>query len=123
MLTSQANANLFRPGDVVLLSEGGNTDRATIASVSSTSPTITFGAPLANTYTAAGAIRVADLVPGQRTFRLDDVANVEAGSTLELTDGTNTEAGVVQTANTLTRGVTLTTGLTNTFAMAAGIRR
>ena len=119
VLTSQPNANLFRPGDVVLLSEGGNTDRATIASVSSTSPTITFGAPLANTYTAAGTIRIADLIPGQRTFRLDNAANVEVGSTLELTDGTNTEAGVVQAVNTLTGGVTLTTGLANTFGMDA----
>jgi len=119
VLTTQANANLFRPGDVVLLSEGGNTDRATIASVSSTSPTITFSAPLANNYTGAGNIRIADLTPGQRTFRLDNVANVEAGSTLELTDGTNTEAGVVQTMNPLTLGVTLTTGLANTFGMDA----
>jgi phage tail sheath protein FI len=117
VLTTQPNANLFRPGDVVLLSEGANTDRATIASVSSTSPTMTFSAPLANTYTAAGNIRIADLIPGQRTLRLDNAANVEVGSTLELTDGTNTEAGVVQAVNALTGGVTLTTGLANTFSM------
>jgi phage tail sheath protein FI len=119
VLTTQANANLFRPGDVVLLSEGATSERATIASVSSTTPTITLVAPLANTYTAAGSIRIADLIPGQRTLRLDNIANIEVGSTLELTDGTNTEVAVVQAVNPLTNSVTLATGLANTFGMDA----
>ena len=58
--------------------------------------------------------------PANGALRLDNVANVEVGSTLELSDGTNTEAAVVQTVNTLTSGVTLSTGLANTFGMDAG---
>jgi phage tail sheath protein FI len=116
-LTTQADADRFRPGDIVLLSEGGNSDRPTVVGVSATSPTLTFGAPLSNTYTAAGSIRTADLALGQTTLRLDDVTGIEAGSTLELTDGTTAASGVIKAVNPTIRQVTLATGLATAYPM------
>jgi phage tail sheath protein FI len=119
VLTTQAGANLFRPEDIVVLTEGPNTERATIANVSSTTPVVTFTAPLANVYTAAGNMRIADLAPGQTAFRVDNLTGIEAGSNVEVTDGTNTDGGVVASVNALVQRVTLTTGLTNAFPMGA----
>jgi phage tail sheath protein FI len=116
---TQADADRFSPGDIVLLSEGATNERATVAGVSATTPTVTLTAPLANPYTAAGTMRIADLAPGQRTFRLDDVMGIEAGSALQVTDGTTPEVGVVQSVNSTVRLVTLTNGLTTPYPMAA----
>jgi phage tail sheath protein FI len=118
-LTTLPNAALFRPGDIVLLSEGGSNDRATVVAVSATSPTVTFDAPLSNSYTAAGTMRIADLALGQTTLRLDDITGIEAGSALALTDGTTPSGGVVKTINPAIRQLTLAAGLTTAYPMGA----
>jgi phage tail sheath protein FI len=116
---TQADADRFRPGDIVQLTEGAATERATIATVSATAPNATVTTPLANAYTAAGSVRIADLAPGQRTFRLDDVTGIEAGSFLELDDATNTDGGVVQAVNGSVGLITLAAGLATGYAMGA----
>ena len=116
---TQADADRFSPGDVVVLTEGATTERATVASVSATTPSATLAAPLANAYTAAATMRIADLAAGQRTLRLDDVTGIEAGSFLAITDGTNDDGGVVQSVTSDVGLVTLATGLTNAYPMAA----
>lgn len=115
-----ANANdagRFRPGDVVFLSEAPNSDRATVDRVSGT--TITFRENLTHNYTAAGTMRIADLNPGQRRIRLADVAGVEAGSYVQIANGTNTEGQVVQSVERANNSIILARGLANLFPMGA----
>lgn len=113
-----ADAAKFKPGDVVFLSEGANNDRATIASISGT--TIKFTANLNNIYTAAGNIRIADLLPGQTTIRLDDLTGIERGSYVQVSQGATKDGGVINAIDRLNNLVTLATGLTKTYTMAAG---
>jgi Bacteriophage tail sheath protein len=115
-LAAAADAARFRPGDVVLLEEGANSERATVASVSGA--TLAFQANLANAYTG-GTVRIADLAPGQKTIRLDATAGIEPGTSLRLTQGSTNETGVVQSVEATNGFVTLTAGLANTYTMAA----
>jgi uncharacterized protein len=117
-VTLATDAATFRPGDVVFLQQGTTSERATIASISDT--TITFQANLTNTYTTDGTIRLADLIPGQRTIRLAGTTGIEPGTSMSITQGATTEAGVVQAVERANNFITLTQGLTNTYTMAAG---
>jgi phage tail sheath protein FI len=113
-----ADANKFVPGDVVLLSEGGNSDRVTVANVSGT--TINLQDSLTNTYTAAGKMRIADLNPGQRRIRVIKLDALETGSYVALADGVKTDEQVVQSIQRLGTGgvIVLARGLTKVFGMA-----
>jgi Baseplate J-like protein len=94
ILASAADAPKFQAGDIVQLRQDPKNDRATIASVSGT--TITFTANLANTYTSGATIRIADLIPGQNTIRLNSTAGIDPNATLRITQGTTTELVIVQ---------------------------
>ena len=118
VLPAPANAQQFRIGDIVLLEEGGNSDRATIAAIDEANAEVTFGANLGNTYTAAGTMSLADLEVGQRTLRVDDATNIHAGSYLEISEGATTETRVVESVNRATNIVTLVDGLANAFSVA-----
>lgn len=111
------DAARFRPGDIVFLSEGANNDRVTVDRVSGVE--ITFRENLTNIYTAAGTLRIADLNPGQRRIRLADTTGIEAGSYINITDGTNTEGQVVQSVERANKSIILSRGLTNLYSMAA----
>ncbi len=114
-ITPATDANQFNPGDTVLLEQGTNSDRATVASKSG--GTITFSSGLTNTYTG-GTIQLANLIPGQQRIRVDSVTGIETGSYVSVTQGGTTEQGVVRTVDAVNSSITLTNGLVNQYTMA-----
>lgn len=110
------NGSNFRPGDIVLVGDNTNSERATIANASNT--TITFQANLTRTY-ASGSIRIADLIPGQRTIRIASTNGIEPGTYISITQGTKTESGVVQSVERTNNFITLTRELTQSYTMAS----
>ncbi len=114
---SVADAAKFNPGDTVLLEQGANTDRATVASISGTNINLTTN--LTHTYNG-GDIRIADLAPGQKRLRLDAVAGIEPGTYLSIAQGVTTETGVVKAVDSMNSSVTLSSGLTNLYTMKGG---
>ncbi len=114
---STTDAASFNPGDVVYLEDGAHSDRATVASISGT--TISLTANLANTY-ASGDIRTADLSPGQQRVRVDSVTGMQVGTYVSITQGTTTEQGVVRSVDTNNSAITLTNGLANTYTQKSG---
>ncbi|HUS09309.1 MAG TPA: phage tail sheath subtilisin-like domain-containing protein, partial [Pyrinomonadaceae bacterium] len=114
-VTAAADAANFRPGDIVLLSQGTTNERATIASVSGV--TIRFRANLSNTYTG-GDIRIANLEPGQTTIRLADTTGIEPGSYVRIEQGGTNETRVVQAIERPNNRITLSQ-LTNPYTMGA----
>jgi uncharacterized protein len=117
VVPATTDADRFRPGDAVLLAEGATSEQATIATISGT--TLTLAASLANTYTAAGTMRIADLGPGQTRVRVDQTTGVEPGSNIVITQGPATENAAVQAVDPTNRFITLSAGLANAFTMAA----
>jgi phage tail sheath protein FI len=117
VVPATTDADRFRPGDAVLLVEGATSEQATIATISGT--TLTLAASLANTYTAAGTMRIADLGLGQTRVRVDQTAGVEPGSNVVITQGPTTESAVVQAVDPTNRFITLSAGLANAFTMDA----
>lgn len=115
-VTSASAAANFRPGDVVFLEQNTVNERATIDSISGT--TITFRTNLTNTYTG-GTVRVANLIPGQRTIRLAVTTGIEPGSYVSIAQSTTSETGVVQSVERANNFVTLMQGLANTYTMAS----
>ncbi|MCZ6654240.1 MAG: hypothetical protein O7D91_14585, partial [Planctomycetota bacterium] len=115
VLPNAAAAANFRAGDVVTLEEGGATDTVTIVSIADA--TVRFGQNLDSPYTNAGTMRIADLAAGRTGFRVDDVSNIHPGSTVEITNTTDTETHVVAAVNSDLATITLETGLGATFGM------
>ena len=114
-----ADAGKFLPGDTVLLFEGTNSDRVTVANVSGT--TINLQESLTNTYTPnVVKLRIADLNPGQRRIRLNKLDALEPGSYIKLDNTVKTDEQVVQSIQKIGAGgvVVLARGLTNPFGMA-----
>jgi phage tail sheath protein FI len=124
-VTPATDAANFLPGDVVSINQAANSDTATVSSVSGA--VINFQAPLANTYTG-GTLRIADISAGQKKIRVADASHIEPGSYITISDGTNTETGVVRVVTSVTNAspvpnlnlLTLTGGLTNSFKMGSG---
>jgi uncharacterized protein len=104
----------FRPGDVVVVSEGATSEQATVESVGEL--VINFRQNLANVYTAAGAVNLGPLKSQQRRIRVDNVANIEPGSYVEIRDGANNEKHVVDIVNKSNGWIMLRKGLANDYA-------
>jgi Bacteriophage tail sheath protein len=116
-LDNAADAADFRPLDEVLITEGANSERATIASISGV--TVTFQSVLTRSYGANATMRVADLALSQRRIRLTDSTGVEQGSYVNISDGTNDQDGVVESVERASHAITLKEGLTQSFGMDA----
>jgi Bacteriophage tail sheath protein len=117
VLQNAADSANFKPGDTVLLNEAAKNDRAVIAGIAGAN--LTLDASLANTYTSAGTMRIADLEPNQTRIRLDTVNKIEPGTYVKITQGGTTENAVVQAVEGVNGFITLTSPLTQTFTMAA----
>lgn len=123
--TQATDAVNFLPGDAVIINQGANTDNATVSSVSGA--VINFQAALTNTYNG-GTIRIADVAAGTKKIRVADASKIEPGSYVTISDGTNTETGVVRVVTSVTNAspvpnlnvLTLTDGLQNTFKLGGG---
>ena len=110
-VTDEVGANNFQPGDIINIE--GTPEQKKIADIRGTE--IFLDSNLSGNYNA-GTVRIADLLSGQKTFRVMDVDNLGPGSIIEITQHDKAEDGIVSQV----RGdfITLTTGLINTFAMA-----
>jgi len=118
-VTLAVDAAKFAPGDTVAINQGVNNDSATVANVSGA--TINFQTALTNTYTG-GTIRIADVPAGTTKIRVDDASKIEPGSYVIISDGTNTEAGVVRVVTQVQslNLLTLTNGLANSYKLGGG---
>jgi uncharacterized protein len=120
---AEADAQRFRVGDQVVVDDGNNIERGTIAQISGT--TLALEAPLANAYAANTPLRIADLDLGQRRFRVADTSGVETGSAVSISDGNNTDEAVVDAVEpdplpgSATGFIELDRGLANPYSMDA----
>ena len=116
-LANVADAAKFLPGDIVVLTELAKKERAEIASIAAA--VIKFKANLANTF-GGGTLRIADLEPGQTKIRVDNIAGIEPGSYLSITQAAVSEVGVVQAVVAPTKNLILSQPLGNTYTLATG---
>jgi uncharacterized protein len=118
-VTLAADAANFLPGDTVAINQGANNDSATVASVSGAQ--INFQAALTNSYNG-GTLRIADVTAGQQKIRVVDASKIEPGSYVIVSDGTNTDAGVVRVVTKVQNlnVLTLTNGLANSYKLGSG---
>jgi phage tail sheath protein FI len=112
----------FRPNDSLLLTNGAATATAVVERVvaDAAGDTIRLTAPIQGTDDFSGGdARIADLLPGQRQFRLVAAvplaASIPAGSQVSITRGGTSEVHVVASAGGDV--ITVEDDLANTFAM------
>lgn len=111
-VTNASDAENFKPGDIVTIET--TTERVTIDRIRGADIFLT--STLSGTHTS-GTLRIADLIPTQKTFRVDNGSGLEVGSVVEISDGTNQENKVI--VKLAADFVTLNQGLTNTYTMAS----
>ncbi|MFQ5524978.1 MAG: phage tail sheath subtilisin-like domain-containing protein [Thermoanaerobaculia bacterium] len=109
----------FRPGDVVLIDEGGADATAEIASIDTTTSILTLTANLGAPIAAGQPIRVANLAPGTTSFRVADSTGIEPGSYVAISQGGPAEELVVGAVDVINHVITLESGLANPYTMAA----
>jgi Bacteriophage tail sheath protein len=110
-VTDAADAANFRGGDVITIQ--GSPERVTIDRVRGADIFLT-GTLTANY--GAGEVRIANLIPTQRTCRPVNTTGLEAGSTINIAQGGTDEDAIV--ASVSAGFVTLDAGLSNTYTMA-----
>ncbi|MFS0519552.1 phage tail protein [Nostoc sp. UIC 10607] len=112
-IASAADAGRFRTGDIVAID--GASERIQIAWVEE--DVIIPITPLTDPAGLAGSkIRIADLAPGQTTFRVDNKTGLERGTTIEIIQETKREDAIV--AQLIDDFVILNTALKNSYGMA-----
>jgi uncharacterized protein len=107
----------FRVGDIVFLEQGATNDQAVISRIQA--PNIIFQGTLKGTYTTGGTIRIANLAPPQRTFRVADATGLETGSYIELKQGSKSENLVVESVDKVGFVTVQTSGIQNTYSLNA----
>ena len=82
---------------------------------------IMLQAALNNSYNG-GTMSIANLAAGTTKIRVADASKIESGSYVIISDGTNTEAGVVRVVSQVQNLslLTLTNGLANSYKLGAG---
>ena len=118
-LAAAVDSALFRPGDIVLLTDSGvptHTARVAILDVNGTTVRLVRSLP-PPVFPAGSTIRIADLEPQQDYIRLDTVAGLEPGSEVTFTQDGTTDAAIVRAVDRGRRGISLQQGLTLTFSM------
>lgn len=111
-VTNASDATNFRPGDNVTVQ--GTTERVTISRIRESE--IFLESNLSGSYNS-GNVRIADLIPGQLTFRIQDGSGLEAGSVIQISQGGTNEYKVID--KLVSSFITLSQGLTNTYTMAS----
>lgn len=102
----------FRVGDWITIA--GTAERRQVDHF--TGLTMFLDASLAGGPYIAGTVRIADLIPGQTTFRADNAARLEGGRPLQILQAGQTENLVV--AQATAEFLTLAYGLVNTYPLA-----
>jgi phage tail sheath protein FI len=117
-----ADAAKFKPGDVVILTNGANSERATIASIAkdavANTSTFTMVANLTNDY-GGGTIAIADIAPGQRQIRVDATAGIQPGSYVEIAQGAVKETAVVRLVDQINKVLMFDAPLVNAYPLNA----
>ncbi len=116
-VTAAADAANFAPGNVVVITQGANTEKATIASIAAA--VITFQSKLTNAYNG-GTISLPNLAAGTLQFKVAATTGLQAGTTVLIDNTTLHESGVIANVNPISNMVTLSAGLTNTYSMGSG---
>jgi len=112
-LQNLADAARFRPGDTVGVV--GTAQRAVIDRITGDQ---LFLATALTAVLGAGTVRIADLAPGQTSFRVQNLAGLETGSCISVAQqGGNNEFAIV--ARVQAGFVTLSAGLANAYTMDA----
>jgi len=109
-LTAAADAEAFAPGDTILLEK--TQERGQVLRVSGADVQLMSAPAPAD---AGTFMRIADLEPGQKTFRVQKATGIEAGSAITLTQGTAKESRTVKSV--AGEGITLESGLTKPFKL------
>lgn len=110
-VTQATDAAKFRGGDIITIE--GTGERVRIHHILGAE--IFLDVNLGGIY-AGGVVRIADLIPGQTTFRVDNKTGIGTGSILKISQGIKGEECVVQ--QVADDFVTLSAGLINTYPMA-----
>ncbi len=110
-VTDSADAAKFRAGDFITIE--GTIERVQIDNILGAE--IFLNANLTGSYNA-GIIRTDDLIPGQTTFRVDNMAGLEPGSVIRITQGIKSEERTIQKLND--DFITLSAGLVNKYSMS-----
>lgn len=111
-LASVADGAKFRPGDTVTLQ--GTTERGVIDRI--VGDQIFLTANLATAH-GAGTVLIANLVPGQASFRIAGIAGLETGSVIRIAQGGTNETATVSRVQA--GFITLEAGLANGYTMPA----
>jgi hypothetical protein len=119
-LASVEEAQKFRVGDAILLEQtGGSSQSAKVQNIQGTDLVLDQDAE--SSYATDGTIRINDLDPGLRTFRVADSTGLEAGSCIQISQ----QVGTSETKETLvleavSKGgwITTETGLENRYNLA-----
>jgi hypothetical protein len=122
MLAAAADSALFRPGDIVLLTDSvdpTHTQRVGILDVNGTVIRLVRALP-PPVFPAGSTMRIADLAPQQDYLRLDSVAGLAPGSEVFLTQDGATDSAIVRAVDRGRRGISLQQGLARTFLMNPG---
>jgi Bacteriophage tail sheath protein len=116
-VTAVADAAGFQPGNTVVITQGANTDTATIASIAGA--VIAFQSALTNSYTG-GSITLPSLSAGTTQFRVASTTGLETGTYIGISNTTSSENAVISNVNPISGVVTLAAGLTNAYPMGSG---
>lgn len=114
LLVDAADTARFAAGDWITIE--GSTERRRIDHF--VGATIFLDANLVGVYPLGGTVRIANLVPGQTTFRADNALRVDAGHPLTLLQAAVTENVIVASVDAAF--VTLRAGLVNSYSMVTG---
>lgn len=110
--TDASDAARFRSGDIVTIV--GTTERVPIDHINETE--IVLDANLAGGPYPGGTVRIADLIPGQTTFRVDNETGLGSGSIIKIAQGLKSEDAIV--TSLADYFITLSIGLINTYSMS-----
>jgi phage tail sheath protein FI len=120
-VTAAADAAAFQQGNSVVITQGANTETATIAKIAGA--VITFQSPLKNSYNGGSiAMPSSKLTAGSLQLRVVSTAGLEAGTYITIDNTTSNEPAVIANVNPISNVVTLSAGLTNAYQMGAGAK-
>lgn len=120
-VTQAADLKGLLPSDSIIITQGANSDTATISSLDMTNGIISFGTALTNSYTG-GTIALAQpsVLAGSQQLRLLSTTGLETGSYIHIDNTVVKEDAVVATVNPISNVITLDRGLTNTYPLGVG---
>jgi len=93
-LQSETDRELFRAGDYITI-ESNTKERAQIYQFNGNQ--LVLATSLNGTYNSNDFVRIADLIPGQKLFRLQNPTGIESGSIIQLKQDVTQENHVVRT--------------------------